>query len=75
LFLSLFEGRRRLRNAKWFVLAGALGEDEQAAFAIGVGPTPWKPMGKGELKCFANDVRSAYGNNHGCVRLTITRVR
>jgi hypothetical protein len=74
-FLSRFEGRRRLPHANWFVLAGALDEDERTAFVIGVGAGPWQPETKGELKCFANDVRSAYWNNSGSVTLTVTRIK
>lgn len=75
ILLPLFEKLRRRPADKWFVLVGAIGQNEAATFCIGDGLSSWKPGAKGELNCFANDVRIAYGNNHGAVTLVVKRLR
>lgn len=74
-FLSRFERRRRLPDANWLVLAGSLDEDERTAFVIGASAGPWQPETKAELRCFANDLASAYWNNSGSITLTVTRIK
>ena len=39
-----------------------------------VSGTPLKVTFPGYLYCFPNDVWTLYGNNHGSIRLTVTRV-
>lgn len=68
---SLFAHWKRTR-APWFALTGAFDRNDATAFLIGVrsGPTIQR---SGVLYAFANDVRRAYGNNHGSLELTIKR--
>jgi hypothetical protein len=70
--LSLFESRRRFKEADWFALIGALDKDDTTAFVIGEGCT-YVPSRDGQLCCYANDLYSMYWNNSGCVSLTVTR--
>src|SRR4051812_31308606 len=68
-----FEHQRRAPGERWFALMGALTRDDRAAFRIGKEST-LVPETSGELLCFANDVKLAYWNNHGEIRLTVTRI-
>ena len=61
---------RRVRDAPWFCLIGAIDKDLATAFRIGVGVTLPAPRA-GRLFAFANDAPFAYGNNRGCIDLTI----
>jgi hypothetical protein len=62
----------RIREERFFRLIGCVGKDESRWFAIGTEPAPIVAPTSGRLWCFANDVRWAYGNNHGEVTLTVT---
>ena len=64
---------RRHRTARWFALIGALSQDKNTQFVIGVGTT-YRPTTAGVLTCFANDVSFMRGNNHGSISLTVRRV-
>ncbi|KAA9332051.1 hypothetical protein F0P96_11200 [Hymenobacter busanensis] len=57
----------------WFALVGAIGPDGPP-FLIGSGVAEFRPAADGELLCYANDARLFYGNNHGTMRLLITRL-
>lgn len=66
------ENLRRAPHERWFALMGALTRDDNAVFRIGREHF-FIPETSGELLCFANDVSVAYWNNHGQLRLTVTR--
>lgn len=64
----------RHRWRPMYALVGAEGQDPESFFVAGhgirhVARTP------GELLFFANDWPDQYGNNHGCLELTIRRVQ
>jgi hypothetical protein len=67
----LTEGRRRVPDARWFALCGAVDRDETRAFVIGT--RVQLRLAAGRLMCFANDIRGFYWNNHGAVELEIRR--
>lgn len=73
LIQRIAEPLRRVRTERWFVLMGALTRYDAAAFRIGK-ETIATPNASGELFCFANDVWFAYCNNHGALRLRVTRI-
>src|SRR5215831_2225540 len=52
-YMRLFEHCKRIPNANWFALIGALDCDLNTAFVIGQGMVLTVPTG-GELTCFAN---------------------
>ena len=70
-FLRCFWWTRRKRRAPWLALIGALDSDRRTRFVIGTAAT-FTPPTDGELLCFANDACTAYGNNRGSVRLTVS---
>lgn len=72
-YQRLFEGRRRIPNANWFALIGAIDVDPSSCFIIGEHALH-TIISSGELTCFANDVRGFYWNNCGHVLLEIERV-
>lgn len=64
--------RRRVPQARWFELMGAVDADPQTIFQIGTrGAEPWRASRSGELTCFANDVSCMWWNNFGKVSLTV----
>ncbi|MBW7895199.1 MAG: DUF2235 domain-containing protein [Opitutaceae bacterium] len=84
-----FLGTKRVEKFRWFTLVGAIANDrgDNAVVPNDGSPSPHeyvdlpahtvKPFAvtsPGYLYCFPNDVWSLYGNNHGSVKLTITRV-
>lgn len=84
-----FLGTKRLEHFKWFTMIGAIANDAGAKNSVNNDGSPVphqyvdltahkvKPLHidhPGYLYCFPNDVWSLYGNNHGSVQLTITRV-
>lgn len=69
-YLRLFAPVRRAPSEPWFRLMGSLDADPETIFPIGT-RTTYSPQRAGELVCFANDVRWAYGNNSGQVELTV----
>jgi len=71
--VEAFEKRRRLKDANWFALVGALGDEDDELFLIGDGKRPCTPPRDAELYLFANDMPTKYGNNKGSLKVTITR--
>jgi hypothetical protein len=72
LALRLTTWLRRCPRAPWFALIGALAADRKSFFVIGR-RCEYRARDDGRLRCFANDVPFAYGNNHGSIELTVTR--
>ncbi len=72
-FVNAFEKRRRLDNANWFALTGALGDEDDELFLIGDKADPYTAPHDAELYLFANDMPSKYDNNEGSLMVTITR--
>lgn len=70
------EKKRRCRCANWFELIGTVGCNECHQFRIGCRGSGWTytPRCDGMLYAFANDLHSRYGNNSGCLRVTVMRV-
>jgi hypothetical protein len=79
---------KRVEKYRWFTLVGAIANDsgDNAIVPNDGSPSPHEYLdlpaheqeafevhNPGYLFCFANDVWSLYGNNHGSVRLTVTR--
>ena len=71
--VKAFEKRRRLKDANWFALVGALNDEEDELFLIGDGNEPYTSPKDADLYLFANDMPSKYGNNDGSLMVTITR--
>lgn len=80
---------KRVEEIRWFSLVGAIANDSGSGAIVPNDGSPHPhqyvdlPAHKtkaltvkdpGYLHCFPNDVWSLYGNNHGSVRLTVTRV-
>ena len=72
--VKLFEKHRRLKDANWFALVGALGDEDHELFLIGNSKEPYKATRDVELYLFANDMISRYGNNDGSLTVSIFRV-
>jgi hypothetical protein len=70
--LRFTERRRRAPHAKCFALIGSIGRNYDTQFLIGCS-REYQVLRSGRLFCFANDVRIAYLNNSGEVKLTVTR--
>lgn len=64
------EGLRRMPSAPWFALIGALDRRKETEFQIGSRKV-YEPTSTGQLTCFANDLLGFYGNNEGCVTLSV----
>jgi hypothetical protein len=69
----LTERWRRCPPGNWFALIGVIGRDESTSFIIGERKEVTTAKG-GVLHCYANDLPFMYGNNSGCVKLTVTRI-
>jgi hypothetical protein len=72
-FVKLFESRRRLPDANWFALIGALGDEDAELFLIGDQAAPYTAPHDADLYLFANDLPTKYENNEGSLMVTITR--
>jgi hypothetical protein len=72
-FVKAFEKRRRLKDANWFALTGALGDEDDELFLIGDKKTSYTAPHEADLYLFANDMPSRYDNNDGSLKVTITR--
>lgn len=71
-YMAPFRSLRRVPAGRWFQLAGQIGNDDSTTFLIGSALKGFKPSTTGELQVFANDVRWAYANNKGSLRLRIS---
>ena len=71
--VNCFEHFRRLKDANWFALIGALGDEDDELFLIGDCKEPYTATRDADLYLFANDMKSKYGNNDGSLQVTITR--
>ncbi len=71
--VEAFDKRRRLKDANWFALTGALGDEDKELFLIGDKADPYVAPHGADLYLFANDMPSKYGNNKGSLMVTITR--
>lgn len=68
------ERMRRVPNANWFSLIGALDSKPLSQFVIGKSAN-LAMAESGLLTCFANDLDFMYWNNHGSVVLEIRRMK
>lgn len=71
--VKLLENLRRLEDANWFALIGALDDEDDDLFLIGDSTEPYTATREADLYLFANDMPSRYGNNKGFLTVTITR--
>ncbi|HZS11994.1 MAG TPA: hypothetical protein VFA38_07075 [Nitrospirales bacterium] len=69
-YLRLARFKRRVPEANWLALMGAI--DDGEPFLIGMSRT-YTPTRSGQLICFANDAGFGYGNNKGWLKLQIRR--
>lgn len=72
-FNGLANGRARAANAPMYALVGAQGQRPDTFFVAGEAST-LRATHAEELLLFANDWPARYGNNHGCLELTIRRI-
>ena len=71
--MSLSNWSKRVRSAPWFRLIGAVDKDLDEPIILGTRGEFIAPR-SGTLWAFANDAGFAYGNNKGCVELTIEEI-
>lgn len=71
----MFAGQlfKRERGARWFELVGELPTGSRRHVRFPTAGEAWTAPRSGELDVFANDAGRMYGNNRGCLTLTITR--
>lgn len=72
-WMVLMEKKRRVPEARWFELIGAIDSDGGTYFRIGTG-REFTPDRTGRLYCFANDLMGMYWNNCGEVWLNVERM-
>lgn len=85
-----FLGTKRVEDFNWFTLVGAITNDADVKTAVNndgsAVPHQYIDLPEheinaieidspGYLYCFANDVWSLYGNNHGSIKLTVIRTQ
>ncbi len=85
-----FLGTKRVEHLNWFILVGAIANDSGTEKEVENDGSPvphqyvslpaheidpLEIVNPGYLYCFPNDVWSLYGNNHGSIKLTVTRVQ
>ena len=70
LFQRATERLRRLPDAPWFALIGAVDRRPETQFVIGT-DCLFTALRDGELTCFANDLRFFDFNNDGTVTLAV----
>lgn len=78
IFIKLSEGKRRMPNAKWFELIGAIGANDDHLFQPNHHTSLeefFSPRVTGELFFFANDLDRFYSNNRGRIKVIITRYK
>ena len=64
---------RQFKGSDWFTLIGSIDKKKDSFFFIG-NRLDYVPDLTGELFTFANDAPWFYWNNHGRLRLTVTRL-
>jgi hypothetical protein len=72
--VHFMERHRRLPDANWFALVGALNDEDDNLFLVADGAEPSTAEKDADLYLFANDLSSKYGNNEGSLMVTITRI-
>jgi len=72
--LAPFRRFRRVPDAPWFELIGAVGKSKSTTFRIGAGTTATMKTA-GELLLYANDLPFMYWNNSGNIDVVVRRVR
>ena len=70
--VNWFKFLRRARHFEWAALVGSV--DQRKPY-IHLMPGTFVAPATGRLYCFANDAPGFYGNNHGSLKLTITKPR
>jgi hypothetical protein len=68
------QGRRRVPEGNWFVLAGAVRAAEDCRYFVAGSSREVRMPASGQLAFFANDLPGFYWNNLGCIRLEIARL-
>lgn len=71
--VKFFEKHRRMTDANWFALVGAVGDEDDSLFLIGDCTKSFTADKEADLYLFANDMFSKYDNNDGYLDVTITR--
>jgi len=64
---------RRVEEANWFALVGALGDEDDNLIVIGDANEPFVVKKDADFYMFANDMPSKYENNDGSLIVTVTR--
>ena len=67
------EPLRRMPDANWFALIGAVGDSDEELFTIGAMQTRYVLNKSDEFCPFANDLKRMYSNNDGRILVTVTR--
>jgi hypothetical protein len=70
--VKAFEKKKRLKDANWFALTGALNDEDDELFLIGDSEDPYTATSDADLYLFANDMPTKYHNNKGSLMVTIT---
>jgi hypothetical protein len=68
-----WESLRRIPEANWFSLIGAIGKSTRPSIAIGSQLIGFSPPYPGRLYFFANDLPWMYWNNKGVIAVRVTR--
>jgi T6SS, Phospholipase effector Tle1-like, catalytic domain len=71
--VKAFEKKRRVRDANWFELIGALDDEDDDLFRIGAGVDYTAPK-DAILYLFANDLKTKYDNNEGALTVLVSRM-
>ncbi len=75
--IKLKEGGRRMPEAEWFEVVGAVNRNDDNLFRIlkhTKKVSAYQCKQSGELFAFANDLNSKYGNNLGTIVVKVTRI-
>ena len=71
--MALLEPFRRLPDAQWFSLVGAINNNEEFLFKIANDATVTITK-SGEFSPFANDLSRFYGANAGKIKVKVSRI-
>ena len=72
LAIGSMEPFRRVPEADWFKLVGAVGDNGDENFTIGTKKVSYVPKKSDEFCPFANDLKRMYSNNDGHILVTVT---